>query len=141
MHLLRLTYAGIFIAAIVMFWQAYNLPAAYSPRDIGPGIFPMWLSGFLIALCPVALFVDWNKSQRVDWRQIVAPVLVLLLLALAVRLATKFGFFAVMPVALLLGLYLCGSRSHIANVLFSILMPALCWLVFAELLQVPLGKF
>ena len=141
MHLLRLTYAGIFVAAIVIFWQATNLPAAYSPRDIGPGIFPMWLSGILIALCPVALFVDWRKSRRVQLRQIVAPVLLLSLLALTVWLATKFGFFVVLPVALFAGLYLCGSRSHVANVVFSFFMPAFCWLVFAELLQVPLGKF
>jgi len=61
------------------------------------------------------------------------------LVALAVWCATQFGFFYVLPVALLIGLRLAGSRSLVANGIFSICLPLVLWVLFDYVLLIPIA--
>lgn len=138
MPLLRLIYVGLLLGAVVFFWQAQQFPGPMSRRDIGPAVFPQWLAGAIVVLCTVGLVVGWRTTPRVPWNEVALPLLVGAAAAVAVWLATLFGFFVVLPFALFAGLWLSGSRQWVANGLFSLLLPLAAWVIFVKLLGLPL---
>lgn len=138
MPLLRFIYIGLIIGAVVFFLEAQNFPGPMSRRDIGPSVFPQWLAGTVVVLCALALLIGWRRTPRLPWNEIALPIAVCAAMVGTVWLATRFGFFVVLPFALFTGLVLAGSRRWIANVAFSLLMPLGAWLIFVRMLSLPL---
>ena len=110
-----------------------------SRRDVGPAAFPVWVAAGMIGLILLDVVVSRRLVRPTNFADIKLAVAVGGLLALSVWLASRFGFFTVLPFALFAGLWLAGSRHHIANVAFSILMPAVLWLLFDRVLLIPIA--
>jgi uncharacterized membrane protein len=138
MPLLRLIYIGILLVAVVFFLQAEQFRGPISPRDIGPAAFPQWIAGLIVVLSTIGLVVGWRTIPRVPWNEIALPLAVGAVVSLAMWLATLFGFFTVLPLALFAGLLASGSRQWVAITAFSLLVPAAAWLIFVRLLGLPL---
>lgn len=134
-----LLYAGLAAVAVVLIVTAGSFPKALSARDIGPATFPLSLAVLMLILMACDAAMSWRRIERVHVRVILQAGSVALLVAMAVWCATQFGFFYVLPVALFIGLRLAGSRSLVANGIFSICLPLVLWVLFDYVLLIPIA--
>ena len=139
LRLAHLIYAALLVLAVVFIWQAQGFPGAQSRRDVGPAAFPVWVAAGMIGLILLDVVVSRRLVRPTNFADLGLAAAVGGLLALSVWLASRFGFFAVLPFALFVGLWLAGSRHHVANLAFSILMPAVLWLLFDRVLLIPIA--
>lgn len=132
-----LVLAGI---AVVFLVAADGFPAALSARDIGPAAFPVWLAGAMLALIAVDLVISRHRMIRVPLSALGRAMAAAALLCATVWLAEQAGFFVILPLAVFSGLWLAGSRSWVANALFSLGLPAVIWLLFDRILMIPMSS-
>lgn len=139
LRLAHLIYLALLAFAVIFLWQAQGLPGAQSRRDIGPAAFPEWIAVAMIGLILVDAVASRHLVRPTSFSDLGLAAAVAALLGLSIWLATQFGFFRVLPFALFVGLWLAGSRHHLANVAFSVLLPAVLWLLFDRVLLIPIA--
>jgi hypothetical protein len=125
--------------AVVFLVTAGDFPAALSARDIGPAAFPVWLAGTMLALIAADLVISRNRMRKVPVTVPGRAAVAAALLGLVVWASERIGFFYVLPVAVFAGLWIAGSRSWIANAVFSLALPAVVWLLFDQVLMIPMS--
>ena len=135
-----LLYALLAVMAVAFITVADGFSHALSPRDIGPAVFPVWLSIAMLVLIVCDLVISRATMQKVAISQLGRVAAAVALMVAAVYGMQVFGFFAALPVALFVGLWTAGSRSWVANLTFSICLPAVLWLVFDRLLMIPIAS-
>ncbi len=138
--LTHVVYVALFGLAVLVLYQAQAFPGPQSPRDIGPAVFPLWLAGVMIALILADVVISRRRIRWTRFGDVGLAVGCVLLLSAAVYAASQFGFFYVLPVALFVGLWLSGSRRLLANGLFSLALPAILWVLFDQVLLIPIGE-
>lgn len=136
-----LIYAGLIAFALIFLGAAQSFPGALSPRDIGPAALPQGLAILMIVLIVADAIVSRHRARKMPISDALLAGAVIVIMGGAVWLAQHLGFFVVLPVALFVGLWLSGSRRLLANLLYSLLLPAALWYFFDQLLLIPLADF
>ncbi|WP_373086580.1 tripartite tricarboxylate transporter TctB family protein [Sneathiella sp.] len=132
-------YAGLAALTILLLVTAGSFPEALSGRDIGPAAFPASLAVLMLVLMACDVVISRRQLKRVHVKVILQAGSTALLVALAVWCAAHWGFFYVLPFALFVGLRLAGSKSWLANGIFSVVLPLALWVLFDYVLLIPIA--
>lgn len=139
--LTHLIYLGLIAFGAVIVVTSGTFPKALSSRDIGPAALPEALAVLMIVLILADLYLSRRRARFVPFSLVALGIGVGAALAVVIFAATHLGFFVVLPFALFAGLWLSGSRRLVANGIYSIVFPAMLWLLFDRLLQIPIASF
>lgn len=136
-----LIYLGLIAFALIFLGAAQSFPGAFSPRDIGPAALPQGLAIIMIVLILVDAIISRRRARKIPVSDVLLVCIVAGVMGASIWLTHYLGLFVVLPVALFVGLWLSGSKRLIANLLYSLLFPAALWIVFDQLLLIPLTSF
>jgi hypothetical protein len=132
--------AGAFLVAVGLFafWQASDLPAG-TLRAIGPGMLPRSVAAMVglggITLAAYSFFEDGPRMERWRWR---GPFFILggiILFALTIR---PLGLIVAGPLAMFFGSMGSEEFRWKESIIFSIVLTALCILLFKAALRLPI---
>jgi hypothetical protein len=135
-----LIYLGLIGFGVLIVVSSGSFPGALSPRDIGPAALPRALAIIMIMLIAVDFYLSRRRARFVPFSLVGLALGVGAAVASVIWVATHVGFFMVLPFALFAGLWVSGSRNMIANTLYSLVFPAVLWLLFDKLLQIPIAS-
>jgi len=138
--------SGVAVLAAGLFVLVQSLQLSFYLAGIpGPGFFPAILAVSLVLLGGSLLLRRWWDGPDVDEasplpsRQQAGRSLLLWLVVLAgALLVGPLGFLAAMLLLVAVIVFGIEGRRGIGAVVTTVLIPLLAWLVFAQLLQVPL---
>lgn len=136
-----LIYAGLIAFALIFLGAAQSFPGALSTRDIGPAALPQGLAILMIVLIVADAIISRHRVRKMPISDALLAGAVVVIMGGSIWLAEYFGFFVVLPAALFAGLWLVGSRRLLANLIYSLVLPAALWFVFDQLLLIPLASF
>lgn len=136
-----LIYAGLIVFALIFLGVAQSFPGALSPRDIGPAALPQGLAILMIVLIVSDAIISRHRARKMPVSDALLAGSVAVIMGGAIWLAQYWGFFAVLPVTLFVGLWLAGSRRMLANLVYSLVLPVALWFIFDQLLLIPLASF
>ena len=63
--LVHIIYAALFALGVLVIWTAQGFPGPQSARDVGPAMFPVWLSGIMMTLIVVDLVISRKNARWV----------------------------------------------------------------------------
>lgn len=138
--LVHIIYVCLFAMGALFIWSTQAFPKPLSAYDIGPAMFPMWLAIVMMTLIVVDTVISWGRAKKVPLGDVGLAVLFALGMGGAVWASSRFGFFYILPAALYAGLWAIGSRRMVVNGIFSLAMPLVLWLLFDQLLSIPLSR-
>lgn len=135
-----LIYAALGLMAVIFIVIADSFAPALSQRDVGPAVFPIWISVTMLVLIVCDLVISRKTVRKVPIGQLGRVAVGVALMVAAVVGMQHFGFFIMLPGALFIGLQVAGSRSWVANTIFSLALPVVLWVVFDRLLMIPIAS-
>ena len=129
----------LFIALAALFaWQALDLPIGTSNR-MGPGYFPMVLSGGLGVLGIVVLInglrTQGDAPSGIAWRALIVLTGIIVFFGIAMR---PLGFLPALAVSVFVSTMASQKFRLTTAIINTVVMTVFCWAVFIKGLGLPL---
>lgn len=136
----------LIVSVSILFGQALKLSILNEQGMVGAGFLPSLLSVFIILLLLIDLFLNFknkkgdHKSKKIESTSLLKISIFVLFLVLALFMFQYLGMLVSLGVLILFILIFIEKNSLIKSVIVSLLIIGITFIIFEQLLNIPLPK-